>query len=83
VIQIPSNNGQHRYTRQTMATNVVYCCNLVVTVDRDSAVCIASRCELGGSGIESGWGTALPHSSRPALGPTQPAVQWVSYHSQW
>ena len=29
------------------------------------------------SGIESRWGRDFPHLFRPALGPTQPLVQWV------
>ena len=31
----------------------------------------------GRSGIESWWGRDFPHLPRPALGPTQPPVQWV------
>jgi hypothetical protein len=32
---------------------------------------------LDGPGIESWWGLDFLHTSRPALGPTQPPVQWV------
>ena len=32
---------------------------------------------LGGPGFESRWGRDFPHLSRPALGATQPPVQFV------
>ena len=48
-----------------------------VTGGCDSSVGIATHYGLDGPGIESRWGQDFRHSSRPALGPTQPPVQWV------
>jgi hypothetical protein len=42
-----------------------------------SAVGISTGYGLDGPGIESQWGRDFPLLSRPALGPTQPPVQWV------
>ena len=44
---------------------------------RDSVVGIATCYRLDGSGIEYEWGRDFPHPSRPALGPTQPPIEWV------
>jgi hypothetical protein len=41
------------------------------------SVGIASGYGLVGPGIESRWGRDFSHTSRPALGPTQPPVQLV------
>jgi hypothetical protein len=43
----------------------------------DSSVGIATGYGLDGPGIKSRWGRDFSHTSRPALGPTQPPVQWV------
>ena len=42
-----------------------------------SVVGIETGYGLDGPGIESRWGRDFSHLSRPALGPTQPPVQWV------
>ena len=42
-----------------------------------SSVGIATGYGLDGPGIESLWRRDFPHLSTPALGPTQPPVQWV------
>jgi hypothetical protein len=47
------------------------------SVGRLSTVGIATRYGLDGPGIESRWGRDFPHPSRPALGTTQPPIQWV------
>jgi hypothetical protein len=50
---------------------------IIRSVGRDRSVGIATRCGLDGPGIESRWGRDFPHPSLPALGPTQPLIQWV------
>jgi hypothetical protein len=42
-----------------------------------SSVGIVTGYGLDVPGIESQWGRDFLHLSRPALGPTQPPVQWV------
>ena len=38
---------------------------------------LGNRYGLEDPGIESRWGRDYLHPSRPALGPTQPPIQWV------
>ena len=42
-----------------------------------NVVGVATRYGLSGPGIESRSGRGFPHPSRPALGLTQPPVQWI------
>jgi hypothetical protein len=41
------------------------------------SVGVATGYGLDGPGIKSWWGRDFSHTSRPALGPTQPPVQWI------
>jgi len=43
-----------------------------------SSVGIATDNGLDGAEIESRWGRDFPHPPRPALGLSQPPVQWVA-----
>jgi hypothetical protein len=47
------------------------------TVGRDSSAGVETRYGLDAPRIESRCGRDFPHPSKPALGPTQPPVQWV------
>ena len=49
----------------------------LVVMDRDSSVGIASRYWVDLPDIEFRWGLDFLHPSRPAVGPTQPTIQWV------
>jgi hypothetical protein len=50
----------------------------MLKLGRNSSVGIATCYGLDGPGIESRWWLDFLHPSRPALGPTQPPIQWVS-----
>jgi hypothetical protein len=52
-------------------------------VSRDNVVGIATCYVLDGPGIESGWGRDFSHPFRPALGLTQPRIQWASGLFLW
>ena len=78
-----------RYTKHTENFTGSYileliCINhyyIICVMDRDSSVGITTRYELDGSGIEFRWRRDFPHTSKPALGPNQPPIQWVPGNS--
>ena len=50
-----------------------FCCMVGRNISVGTAICYG----LDGPGIESLCGRDFPHPSRPAMGPTEPSVQWV------
>jgi len=66
------------YARPTGVARGSYRASLMSsTYITGSVVGIATGYGLDGPGIEYRWGRDIPRLSRPALGPTQPSVQWV------
>ena len=63
-----------RHYRKVQGYLILY---LMFCMGRDSSVGIATRYGLDGPGIESLCGQDFPYQPRPALGPTQPPLQWV------
>jgi hypothetical protein len=63
--------------RPTQHFNVTKYCAVCFSCGPGSVVSTATTYGLDGPGIESRWGRNFPHPSRPALGPTQPPIQWV------
>jgi hypothetical protein len=66
--------------RELLQMCTQFCC--IRCVGPGSSVGIATDYGLDGPEIESRWGEIF-HPSRPALGPTQPPVQWVPGCSRW
>ena len=63
--------------RRLMTLNVmIFLDYLIHCCGPGSSIGIATDYGLDGPGIESRWGEVFL-TSRPALGPTQPPVQWV------
>ena len=61
----------------TKVTDLVLCCITLLDCGPCSVVGIATCCRLDSPGIKPRWGQDFLHLSRPAVGPTQPPVQWV------
>jgi len=65
------------YVELIVIYTTYYCWDTEILDGPGSAVSIATGYGLDSPGIESRWGRDFPYLSRPALGPTQPPVQWV------
>jgi hypothetical protein len=66
-----------RLEEKIMCCRSEFTVNSVIIVCKGSSVGIVTGYGLDGPAIESRWGRDFPHVSRPALGLTQPPVQWV------
>jgi hypothetical protein len=69
--------GQHILHVTVLLSMLVILTNCILRVGRDNVVNIANRNGMDGTGIESRRGRNFSQPSRPALGPTQPLIQWV------
>jgi hypothetical protein len=77
------------YLQQHYCKNLKFCITHVIKyrlfikiMGQDSSVGIATCYGLETLGIKSQWGQEFPHTSRPALRPKQPPIQWVPGVSQ-
>jgi len=74
---IGQNVLQYSFKQELVAAQLLPHFLPITFLEGDSVVGIATRYGLDGPGIESRWGRDFPYPSRPAVGPTQPPIQWV------
>ena len=76
--QTPSATCKKSYENRSIGKRIFVIAYSTIWVSGPgSSVGIATGYGLDGPAIESRWGRDFLHLSRPALGPTQPSVQWV------
>ena len=75
------NRGRYSYLATGTYTHLCLCQDFytvkVYFGGRESSVGIVTRYGLECSGVETQQGRDVSHPFRPALGPTQPPIQWV------
>jgi hypothetical protein len=71
------HKGSSRYSTQPTLEKYRKFMYSLVLGGLGSSVGIATDYGLDGPEIEARWGCDFSHTSRPALGPTQPPVQWI------
>jgi hypothetical protein len=70
----------HSHTRLSCCIWSTDITHLLIVVNRHRSVGIVTRYGLDGPKIKSRLGRRFPHTSRPALEPNLPHVQWVPGH---
>jgi hypothetical protein len=65
------------HSNQYSETNVMHFLFSLLRIKGGPGSSVGIVTELRDPGIESRWGREFPNLFRPALGPTQPPVQWV------
>jgi hypothetical protein len=74
---IPCENNTDHLDTKVVHAQFIYSALLIVKCGPGSSVSIVTGYGLDGPGIKPQWGWDFSHTSRPALRPTQPPVQWV------